>query len=131
MAEDLTKMRVDKWLWCVRIFKSRSISTDACKNNKVILNDQVLKPAHLIKPGDKLIVKKEGFLMEYEVVKLIPSRVGAPLAVDCYINHTPEEEMRKFDAWYTGQPRIEFREKGTGRPTKKERRILDDFKKKK
>jgi ribosome-associated heat shock protein Hsp15 len=129
--ENIEKMRVDKWLWCVRIFKSRSIASDACKSNHVSMNGAALKPSHLIKPGDHLRVKKEGFFMEYEVLTLLKSRVGAPIAITCYINHTPEAELKKFDAWYTGQPRIEFREKGAGRPTKKERRVLDDFKKKK
>jgi ribosome-associated heat shock protein Hsp15 len=122
------KMRVDKWLWCVRIYKSRSIATDACKANHVSLNEQTVKPSTLIKPGDELLVKKDGFNFRYKILALLPSRVGALIARECYQNLTPEEELNKFEDWYIRKTKSEFREKGLGRPTKKDRRNLDKLK---
>lgn len=124
------KMRVDKWLWCVRIFKSRSIANDAVKNNKVFVNDELVKPAHNVTIGDQLIVKKGGYNLLFEVTGLLKSRAGAPIAQECYIDRTPEEEKNKFSDWYIGKGQSEFREKGLGRPTKKDRRNLESFKRK-
>ncbi len=124
----MAKVRVDKWLWSVRFFKTRSISTTMCKNGKISLGERVLKPSHLISEGDVLGVKKEGFNLQIKVIRLIEKRVGAPIAVTCYDNLTPDEEMNKYKDWFIGKSRSEFREKGTGRPTKRERRELDEFK---
>jgi len=124
----MKKVRVDKWLWSVRIFKSRTIASDACRSNKVKIGDNNLKPAHLLEGGEILKVKKNGFNMEFKVVKLIEKRVSATLAEPCYENLTPESELRKFEDWYIGKAGAEKREKGLGRPTKKERRELDDWK---
>ena len=74
------------------------------------------------------MVNKNGFNFTFEVVDLIQKRVGAPIAQKCYIDHTPEEELNKFSDWFIGKRGVEAREKGTGRPTKKERREIDDFK---
>jgi ribosome-associated heat shock protein Hsp15 len=106
------KMRVDKWLWCVRIFKSRAISTEACKGNHVSINGQVAKPSSNVRPGDRVVVKKDGFNMQYEVVQLLKSRVGSPIALQCYTNNTPEDELKKYDDWYSRKTRSEFRDKG-------------------
>jgi ribosome-associated heat shock protein Hsp15 len=122
------KMRIDKWLWAVRIFKSRSLAQDACVNNKILQNDKPVKPSHNISIGDRITVKKDGFHLQFEITGLLKSRVGAPLAQECYINHTSEEELTKFDDWKVGGFRSEFREKGLGRPTKKERRQIDSIK---
>jgi ribosome-associated heat shock protein Hsp15 len=122
------KVRVDKWLWSVRIFKSRSIATKACKAGKVKMNGKVLKASYEIVEGDILQVHKEGFYFEFRVVKLIGKRVSATLARPCYINMTPEEELHKYDSWFVGKSGVEKRERGTGRPTKRERREIDDFK---
>ena len=124
----MEKVRIDKWLWSVRIFKSRTLAIDACKEGKIKVNGQVAKPSQLIQIGDKLEVKKEGFLMQYLVVQLIEKRVSAPLAQVCYEDQTPEEELNKFKDWFVGKSGAEFREKGSGRPTKKDRRLIDDFK---
>jgi ribosome-associated heat shock protein Hsp15 len=124
------KMRVDKWLWCVRIFKSRAISTEACKGNHVSINGQVAKPSSNVRPGDRVVVKKDGFNMQYEVVQLLKSRVGSPIALQCYTNNTPEDELKKYDDWYSRKTRSEFRDKGIGRPTKKDRRDIDRLKEK-
>ena len=125
----MSKVRVDKWLWSVRIFKSRTIATDACKGGKVRIGDIAVKPSHLVSEGDVVTVKKEGFSFEFRVLVLIEKRVGAPIAVTCYEDITPAEEKNKYNAWFqNGAPATEKREKGTGRPTKKERRELDTFK---
>lgn len=122
------KMRVDKWLWNVRIFKSRSKATDACKKGRIKIGENTVKPSTLIKIGDKLDVRKDGFFLEFLVNELIPRRVSATLAQPCYDNITPEEELNKFKDWFVGKAPPEKREKGAGRPTKRERREIDDFK---
>lgn len=124
----MDKVRVDKWLWSVRIFKSRTQATDACKQKKVSIGENNLKPSALISVDDQLLVKKNGFNFEFIVKKLIAKRVGAPIAVECYDNVTPEAELRKYEHWYVGKARPEWRDKGAGRPTKKDRRTLEDFK---
>jgi len=118
----MKKVRVDKWLWSVRIFKSRTIASDACRSNKVKIGDNNLKPAFLLEGGEILKVKKNGFNMEFKVIALIEKRVSAILAQPCYENLTPESEMKKYSDWYIGKAANEQREKGAGRPTKKERR---------
>ena len=124
----LKKVRVDKWLWSVRIFKSRSMATDACKSGKVKLEDKNLKPSFLLHRGEILHVKKNGFNMVYKVVDLLEKRVSATLAEPCYENLTPQEELNKYNDWYIGKAKAEVRKKGAGRPTKKERRLIDRFK---
>jgi ribosome-associated heat shock protein Hsp15 len=123
------KVRIDKWLWSVRIYKSRTLATDACKGGKVKVNGEAVKPSGMIGEGEVIWVKKEGFHFQYRVIQLIEKRVGAPLALACYEDITPEAEKKKYADWFSGgMPVIEKREKGTGRPTKKERREIDDFK---
>lgn len=124
----MKKVRVDKWLWSVRIFKSRSIATNACKKKKVIVNEVSAKPAQMVQVGDIVQVSKNGFHLTFEVVKLISKRVSASLAQPCYIDHTPEEEYEKYKNWYVGKGAPEKREKGAGRPTKRERRQIEEFK---
>lgn len=124
----MEKVRVDKWIWSVRVFKSRTQATDACKQKKVSMGEANLKPSSLISIGDKIMVKKNGFNFEFLVKKLISKRVGAALAVECYENITPEDELLKYENWYIGKARPEWRERGAGRPTKKERRTIDEFK---
>ncbi len=124
----LKKVRVDKWLWSVRIFKSRTMATDACKSGKVKIEGQSLKPSYLLQRDEILEVRKEGFNFVFKVVDLLEKRVSATLAEPCYENQTPEDELNKYKSWYIGKGGPERREKGAGRPTKKERRILDDYK---
>ncbi len=124
----MKKVRIDKWLWSVRIFKSRTISTAVVKGGGVKINDVKLKPSFLLEGGEIVQVRKEGFNLTFKVLKLIEKRVGAPIAVECYENLTPEEELNKFNEWFVGKARPEFREKGAGRPTKRERRDIDKFK---
>ncbi|MFT6336377.1 MAG: ribosome-associated heat shock protein Hsp15 [Saprospiraceae bacterium] len=124
----MEKVRIDKWLWSVRIFKSRSISSDACKGNKVKIGDKTLKPSYLVRVGEHVQVFKEGFNLTFEVVALINKRVSATLAQPCYKNLTPEEELNKYKDWFVGKGAPERRERGAGRPTKRERRDIEGFK---
>lgn len=125
----LEKVRVDKWIWSVRIFKSRTIATDACKAGKVKISGEAVKPSFLVQVGDEILVKKEGFNFQFKVLKLLEKRVGAPIAVTCYSDITPDEERNKYNAWFlAGTPSAEKRERGAGRPTKRDRREIDDFK---
>ena len=124
----LQKVRVDKWLWSVRIFKSRSIATDCCKSGKVKIDGKTIKPSYLLVRDEILEVRKEGFDMKYKVVDLLEKRVSATLAAPCYENLTPQEELDKYKDWYVGKKGVEQREKGEGRPTKRERRDIDKYK---
>lgn len=125
---NLNKVRLDKWLWSVRLYKSRSMAIDACKSGKVKVNEFNAKPSTLICRGDKIQLKKNGFNLEYRVIDLLEKRVSAVLAAPCVEDLTPAEELNKYKAWYIGKSGTEFRDKGEGRPTKKERREIDDFK---
>jgi len=124
----MDKVRVDKWLWAVRIFKSRTLATDTCKSKNVMVGEKTAKPSLSVEVGNIIHVRKEGFNMTFKVLKLLEKRVGAPIAVTCYENLTPEDEMNKYKDWFVGKAQPERRDKGAGRPTKRERRELDEFK---
>ena len=125
----MNKVRIDKWLWSVRIYKSRTLATDACKAGKVKINGDAVKPSHLLSEGEVVWVKKEGFHFQYRAIQLIEKRVGAPIALTCYEDITPEAEKKKYEDWFqNGTPVVEKRERGTGRPTKKERREMEAYK---
>lgn len=124
----LEKVRVDKWLWSVRIFKSRTMASDACKGGRIKREGVALKPSQTIERNDVLTVKKEGITYTFKVVDLIEKRVSATLAQPCYQDLTPEEELNKFKNWYNVTAPPEQRDRGAGRPTKKERRDIDRFK---
>ena len=124
----LTKVRVDKWLWSVRIFKSRTQATTACKAGKVKVNTSTVKPSSSIERGQTVEVKKNGFNFSFKVIDLIEKRVGAPIAVKCYEDLTPDEEKNKYNDWFVGKAPAEQRERGAGRPTKRERRQIDHYK---
>lgn len=122
------KVRIDKWLWAVRIYKSRTLATEACKDGHVRSGGIAVKPSHMVGPGELLEVKKGGFDFKYKVLNLLEKRVGAPIAVTCYEDLTPAEELNKYKDWFVGKSTGEFRDRGLGRPTKKERRVIDEFK---
>ena len=124
----MKKVRIDKWLWSVRIFKSRTLATNACKSGRVKVEQTPIKAAGSVEVGQTVQVRKNGFDLEFRVVKLIEKRVGANLAVECYEDLTPSEELNKFRNWFVGKGQTEVRAKGTGRPTKKDRRELSDYK---
>jgi ribosome-associated heat shock protein Hsp15 len=104
------------------------MATDACKTRKVKIDDKPIKPSYLLKKGEELQVHKEGFNLIIKVVDLINKRVSATLAEPCYENLTPEEELNKFKDWFIGKSAPERRERGAGRPTKRERREIDVYK---
>ena len=104
------------------------MSTDFCKSGKVRLKEEVLKPSSLIQVGQTLEIKKNCFNLVFKVIKLISKRVSASEAILCYENVTPESEMNKFNEWFVGKSTGEWRDRGEGRPTKKERRLIDEFK---
>ncbi|WP_029033311.1 RNA-binding S4 domain-containing protein [Salinimicrobium terrae] len=118
-------MRVDKFLWCVRYFKTRSIATEACKQGKVRMNEALVKPSREVFATDKIQVRKNQINYLIEVLDVPKSRVGAKL-VNLYINDiTPKEELEKRELLKYSQEY--YRKKGTGRPTKKDRRELDEW----
>ena len=124
----LQKVRIDKWLWSVRIFKSRTLATDACKSGKIKIGEKTIKASYLVQREEEISVFKGGFYLKFKAIDLIQKRVSAPLAQACYENLTTEEEMNKYKDWFVGKGASERKEKGAGRPTKKERREIDDFK---
>ena len=124
----MDKTRIDKWLWAVRIFKSRSMAADACKTGRVKFNGSILKASANVMRGNIIQVRKDHFNFTFKVLDIIDKRVSAKLAEPCYENITPPEELNKFKSWFLNSQSVEFREKGSGRPTKKERRVIDDYK---
>ena len=119
-------VRVDKWIWAVRIFKSRSQATEACKSGKVSMDGLALKPSRTVEVGDMVEVTKDQINMTLEVLELLEKRVGAKLVSKYMKDHTPDDEYNKIDILKSKS--FEFRNKGMGRPTKKERREINIFK---
>lgn len=128
MADSISKIRIDKWLWSVRIFKTRTQASEACKKSNVKINEKAVKPSYMLTVGETLHVHKAGFNLTYVSKALISKRVGSPIAVTCYDDLTPASELNKYNDWFVGKARPETRERGTGRPTKRERREIDGFK---
>ena len=119
----MSEIRLDKYLWAVRVFKTRSDAADAIRNNRVLVNDAYAKPSREVKEGDIISVKKMPVTYRYKVLELVSSRQGAKNVPQYCLNITPQEELDKLTV-----PRetiFVFRERGTGRPTKKERREID------
>ncbi len=121
----INSVRVDKWLWSVRICKTRRIALDLCKKGKVFINDQPVKPSRDVRVGDILSVRRDGILFTFEVLKCIDKRVGAPIAETCRKDKTTKEELEKIVMIKKGW--VPRREKGAGRPTKKDRRDMEAF----
>ncbi len=130
MAE-LQKIRIDKWLWSVRVFKTRSQATDACNAGKVKVNDVSVKPSRKLSVGETVNVRKGPLTIVYKVEKLIEKRVSATLAAECFVDLSPPPPPKpifsKKDAVFYDLP-VAYRKRGAGRPTKKERRDLDKLK---
>ena len=99
-----------------------------CKSGKVRIGDKLAKASSSIEEGSKIQVKKNGFNLQLIVNKVIDKRVSATLAAPCYTNITPEAEMNKYKDWFVGKAQSEYREKGAGRPTKRERREIEEYK---
>jgi ribosome-associated heat shock protein Hsp15 len=119
------EVRIDKWLWATRIFKTRTIALEACKKNRIMVNDALAKPSRMIRIGDVISVRKPPVTYSFKVLGLTSNRVGAKLVPEYFENITPPEQyeilnLQKINGFVD-------RAKGTGRPTKKERRDLDEF----
>ena len=120
-----SEARIDKWLWAARIYKTRTLASDACKNGRITINGALAKPSRTVKVGDQVGVKKSPITYSFRVLQTIEKRVGAKLLPEVFENITPPEqyellEMNRISGFVD-------RARGTGRPTKKDRRALDDF----
>ncbi len=122
------KVRIDKYLWAIRIFKTRTLAATACEQGKVRYQDQSVKPAKNVQVGDRFYIKTEARDWDIEVTALLEKRVAYPEAIKHYLDHTPEEARKPEKpldsafAFFTGK-----RQSKQGRPTKRERRRLDDY----
>lgn len=114
-----TSVRVDRWLWSVRMVKSRSLATEACGGGHVKVNGTTAKPATPVRPGDEVVATLAGRRRILEVVRSIDRRVGAPIAVQCYLDRTPAPPPR------VASGPVLIRDRSAGRPTKRDRRQLD------
>ena len=117
--------RIDKWLWAARIFKTRSIAADACKNGRVTIEGVNVKPSRVVKADEVVAVRKPPITYSFRILKTIEQRVGAKLLPEIYENvTTPDQyellEMNRISGFVD-------RARGTGRPTKKDRRAMDEF----
>ena len=122
MAEEA---RIDKWLWAARIFKTRSIAADACKNGRVTVGDTNVKPSRMVKVGETVSVRKPPITYSFKILQAIEQRVGAKLIPQVYENVTTPDQYELLEM--TRISGFVDRARGTGRPTKKERRSLDAF----
>ena len=119
----MTEVRIDKYLWSIRVFKTRSEATDACKGGKIRVNGADTKPSKMVKVGDTIVARKGAVTYTYKVLELIDKRQGAKLVPNYAENQTPPEELAKLRA-----PIETFflkRDRGAGRPTKKDRRQME------
>ena len=124
-------MRLDKYLWAVRLYKTRSLAADACQCGKVRLAEGVggereLKPSHEVKIGERYSLNLDQLHKEIEVLSIPPNRVGAPLVPGFMIDRTPQEEYERIQM--ARKYAFEKRDRGVGRPTKRERRDIERFK---
>ena len=120
MSDDI---RLDKYLWAVRIFKTRSDAADAIRQNRVLVNDAYAKPSREVKVGDMISVRRERVHYSYKVLDLVSSRQPAKNVPTYCLNCTPQEELDKLNVPH--ETIFVFRERGMGRPTKKDRRNID------
>ncbi|MCF2525790.1 RNA-binding S4 domain-containing protein [Yinghuangia soli] len=114
-------VRVDAWIWSVRLTKTRSIAATACKAGHVRVNGERVKPAHSLKVGDEVRLRIDGRERIVTVAKLILKRVGAAVAAECLIDKSPPPPPREVAA------AVGIRDRGTGRPTKRDRRLIDQW----
>ncbi|MCF8231777.1 MAG: RNA-binding S4 domain-containing protein [Bacteroidales bacterium] len=124
----MEQVRIDKWLWAIRMYKTRSKSSSMCKKGKVDINDQEAKASNVVRIGDEVRVRIKTMTKTLRVTGLIEKRVSASVAAENYEDLTPQEEYDKLKKLH--EVNTEHREKGKGRPTKKERREIDWLKKK-
>jgi ribosome-associated heat shock protein Hsp15 len=125
MADNKT-IRIDKFLWSVRLYKTRSIASEECRKGRIIINDIQVKPSRTVLKNEIIIVKKPPVIFSYRVIEPIENRVSAKLVEKFIENLTTKEELAKLDIRQASG--FVYRDKGTGRPTKKERRQIDRIK---
>ena len=121
----MAEARIDKWLWAVRVFKTRTVATDACKKGRVLLNDAPAKPSRTVKPGDMIKVRKPPVTYSFLVKDTVQNRLGAKLVPDYMENVTPQSELDLLEVVKISG--FIDRRKGLGRPTKREGRELSRF----
>lgn len=121
----MEEVRVDKWLWAVRVFKTRSIATDACKKGRISIAGVTVKPSRVIRVGEVITVHKPPIEYSFRVIQLLGSRVGAKRVAEFMENVTPREQYELLELQRVSS--FVDRAKGLGRPTKKDRRDLDQF----
>lgn len=130
IVEESKKIRIDKWLWAIRVFKTRSLATEACKAGRVKINNDRVKASRTVRIGETITIQKGAEKKIVKVVTIIEKRVSATLAVQCYEDFSPPPPPRikktNRDIVFYDLP-IAQRKRGTGRPTKRERRDLDNF----
>jgi ribosome-associated heat shock protein Hsp15 len=126
MADDKS-IRIDKFLWSIRLFKTRSIASDECRKGRIIINNIAVKPSRIITKNEIITVKKPPVVYSYRVIEPIENRVSAKLVEQFVEDITSETEKSKLDIRQSGL--IGFRDKGSGRPTKRERRLIDKLNK--
>ena len=125
MPKTEENLRIDKWLWAVRLYKTRSLATTACKNNQVSIDGTSVKPSHIVKINNIVKVKRPPIVRSYQVIGLLAQRESAKVVVDFIKDVTPQSGLQKLE-----EGKMVFtlyRDKGTGRPTKKERRSLEEL----
>lgn len=125
MKEEKQEVRIDKWLWSVRLFKTRTLAIDACKKGRVMINNMPVKPSRMIKRDEVIQIKKAPIIYSFQVIDLIERRVGAKLVPDYMKDVTPPSEYQILEMSKVSG--FVDRAKGTGRPTKKDRRDLEQF----
>ena len=118
-------MRIDKYLWCTRYFKTRNQATEACKKGHVRIGDQVVKPSREVLPQAEITLRKNQMNLSLKVLDIPPQRVGAKWVGIYRVDTTPQESLEHMKKIRASQEY--YRQKGTGRPTKKDRRELDDY----
>jgi ribosome-associated heat shock protein Hsp15 len=121
----MEEARIDKWLWAARIFKTRTLAADACKNGRVTIEGVNIKPSRMVKVGETVSVRKPPITYSFRILKTIEQRVGAKLLPEIYENVTAPEQYELLEM--TRISGFVDRARGTGRPTKKDRRSLDAF----
>ena len=119
------EVRIDKWMWAVRLFKTRSIAADACKKGKVMMQGSNVKPSRMLKVGDVVQIKRPPVVYSFKVLALSENRMGAKLVPGFMENVTPPDQLELLELARFSNSGV--RDRGTGRPTKKERRDLDAY----
>ncbi|MEU3713821.1 RNA-binding S4 domain-containing protein [Streptomyces catenulae] len=121
MASDEGNTRIDSWIWSVRLTKTRSLAASACRAGHVRVNGERVKPASTVRTGDEVRLRYAGRERIVVVSRLVRKRVGAPVAAECYVDNTPPEPPR------AQAPVVAVRDRGTGRPTKRDRREIEQL----